>query len=132
MSWCEPAKSWHRLCVAAALPDTRLSRVCRYSYDPLDGLRNDQHHLVQGGQVALWSEQADAINVEQLFWPRAAAFAEVFWRGGRLGDGPDDRSFGEALPRLHDLRYRLVRRGVAAVPLQPHWCAIRPGECDAQ
>jgi hypothetical protein len=34
----------------------------------------------------------------------------------------------EALPRMHDIRYRMVDRGVQAVPLQPHWCALRPGK----
>lgn len=61
--------------------------------------------------------------------PRAAAAAEVFWTGGALADG--ERNIGEALPRLHDWRYRAVRRGVQAAPLQPYWCALRPGACDA-
>jgi hexosaminidase len=61
--------------------------------------------------------------------PRAAAAAEVFWTGGALADG--ERSVGEALPRLHDWRYRALRRGVQAAPLQPYWCALRPGACDA-
>lgn len=25
--------------------------------------------------------------------------------------------------------YRLVARGVKAIPLQPLWCALRPGQC---
>ena len=29
-------------------------------------------------------------------------------------------------------RYRLVRRGIKAVPLQPHWCALRPDACDME
>lgn len=35
-----------------------------------------------------------------------------------------------ALPRLHDVAYRFVQRGVKAVALQPQWCALRPGACD--
>lgn len=35
----------------------------------------------------------------------------------------------EALHRMHDVRYRMVSRGVRATPLQPHWCALRPGKC---
>jgi len=35
-----------------------------------------------------------------------------------------------ALPRLHDIAYRFVQRGVKATPLQPQWCALRPGACD--
>lgn len=34
----------------------------------------------------------------------------------------------EALARFQDMRYRLVSKGIRASPLQPHWCAIRPGE----
>lgn len=46
--------------------------------------------------------------------PRAAAAAEVFWTGTSRG------SVRDALPRLHDWRYRAVRRGIKASPLQPH------------
>lgn len=28
-------------------------------------------------------------------------------------------------------RYRMVQRGIRAIALQPHWCAVRPGLCDA-
>ena len=35
-----------------------------------------------------------------------------------------------ALPRLHEERFRMVHRGVNAIPLQPLWCALRPGLCD--
>lgn len=80
----------------------------------------------RAGQVAAWSEQIDETNLEQIFWPRAAAAAEVFWTGQAK-----ERDANEALPRLHDLRERMRRRGVKAVPLQPFWCALRPGECDA-
>lgn len=33
-----------------------------------------------------------------------------------------------ALPRMHDARYRMAERGIRAEPLQPEWCALRPGE----
>lgn len=38
----------------------------------------------------------------------------------------------DALPRLDELRYRMVQRGVRAIALQPEWCALRPGACNAQ
>jgi hexosaminidase len=80
------------------------------------------------------------MNLESVMWPRAAALAEVFWTGA--GDGKYPRSkliltsgditlmIGsvEAYPRMHDIRYRMVDRGVRAEPLQPHWCALRPGK----
>jgi hexosaminidase len=36
----------------------------------------------------------------------------------------------EALPRLHELRFRMVARGTQAIALQPKWCALRPGKCE--
>ncbi|OJA15839.1 hypothetical protein AZE42_12469 [Rhizopogon vesiculosus] len=36
----------------------------------------------------------------------------------------------EALPRLQDVRYRMVQRGLNPIRLQPKWCALRPNECD--
>lgn len=80
------------------------------------------------GQQLLWSEQASPENLDSIVWPRAASSAEVFWTGATL---PDDnlRDVSSALPRLHDVRYRMVRRGIRAIALQPHWCALRPGVC---
>jgi len=55
---------------------------------------------------------------------------QVFWTGATLPDG-NSHNVAEALPRLHDIRYRMVQRGVRAIPLQPEWCALRPNACDA-
>jgi hexosaminidase len=71
----------------------------------------------------LWAEQSDPSNLDPIVWPRAAAAAEVFWTG-------EGRNVTEALPRLHDIRYRMVQRGVRAIALQPLWCALRPYACD--
>jgi len=71
----------------------------------------------------LWSEQSDPANLDSIVWPRAATIAELFWSG----PGGDVRT---ALPRLHELAYRYVRRGVNAIALQPQWCALRPNACD--
>ncbi|POY75348.1 putative Beta-N-acetylhexosaminidase [Rhodotorula taiwanensis] len=112
-SWCDPFKSWQKA----------------YSFDPYHNLTKAQHRLVLGGETLLWSEQAGPENLDSIAWPRAAAAAEVFWTGGSLAEGR--RRLQEALPRLHDWRYRAVARGIQAIPLQPHWCALRPGACDA-
>lgn len=86
---------------------------------------------VRAGQQLLWTEQSGPQNLDSIVWPRAASSAEVFWTGETLPDGFNRiGNLSEALPRLHDLRYRLVQRGVDAIPLQPHWCALRPGVCD--
>ncbi|OAV99134.1 hypothetical protein PTTG_09171 [Puccinia triticina 1-1 BBBD Race 1] len=109
-SWCDPYKTWQKI----------------YSFDPYKNVAPAQHHQVLGGQALLWSEQTDEQNMDAIIWPRALATAEVYWTGntGRA------RSVTEALPRMHDMRYRIVQRGVRAAPLQPHWCAVRPGLCD--
>ena len=108
------------------------------------------------GQTSLWTEQVDETNLESIMWPRAAAFSEVFWTPpGQQGyphstcllscvsssrswpgaiRGPlsvaDSAGQLDALQRMQDLRYRLVSKGVQATPLQPHWCALRTGQCD--
>ena len=79
------------------------------------------------GQQLLWTEQSSPQNLDSIVWPRAASSAEV--TGATLPDG-NARNVSYALPRLHDMRYRMVRRGVSAIPLQPHWCALRPSLCE--
>ncbi|EJC97794.1 beta-hexosaminidase [Fomitiporia mediterranea MF3/22] len=111
-SWCDPFKTWQKA----------------YSFDPYANLTSEQKSLVLGGQQLLWTEQSAPQNLDSIVWPRAAASAEVFWTGGTLTDG--GLNVTEALPRLHEMRFRMVQRGVNAIPLQPEWCAIRPGECD--
>ncbi|GAA6035914.1 hypothetical protein JCM8097_005160 [Rhodosporidiobolus ruineniae] len=111
-SWCDPFKSWQKV----------------YSFDPLANLTASQYKLVLGGQSLLWSEQTSPENLDSQAWPRAAAAAEVFWTGGSLEGG--SRCVAEALPRLHDWRYRAVGRGIKAAALQPHCCALRPHLCD--
>ena len=84
--------------------------------------------------------QIDQTNLEVVAWPRAAVFAELFWTGpGPNGSYPRCEYTGpqlvadqriaslDATPRMHDMRYRLVDRGVNAEPLQAEWCALRPG-----
>ncbi|GAA5866419.1 hypothetical protein JCM1840_001311 [Sporobolomyces johnsonii] len=111
-SWCDPFKTWQKI----------------YSFDPFANLTESHRSLVMGGEALAWSEQISPTNLDSMVWPRAAAAAEVFWTGGSVDDGK--RSVSEALPRLHDWRYRAINRGVGAAPLQPHWCALRPGACD--
>ncbi|EIW81489.1 glycoside hydrolase family 20 protein [Coniophora puteana RWD-64-598 SS2] len=99
-----------------------------YTYDPLANLTESQQALVLGGQQILWAEQSAAQNLEPTVWPRAAASAEIFWSATQPGGIPLNGT--EALPRLQDLRYRMVQRGLNAIPLQPEWCSLRPHACD--
>ncbi|SCV68294.1 BQ2448_415 [Microbotryum intermedium] len=95
-----------------------------YSFDPYANITCSQRRLIMGGEALLWSEQSDGSNLDPTTWPRAAAAAEVFWTNNA------SRSAIEALPRLHDWRYRAVNRGVAAIPIGPEYCALRPGACN--
>jgi len=112
-SWCDPFKSWQKA----------------YTFDPLANLTESQIPLVLGGQQLLWTEQSTPENLDSIVWPRAAASAEIFWTGANLPDGTP-LSGVTALPRLHDLRFRLVQRGVRAIAIQPLWCALRDGSCN--
>ncbi|CAG8693811.1 8068_t:CDS:2, partial [Acaulospora morrowiae] len=106
-SWCDPYKTWQKI----------------YSYNLTTGLTDKEAKLVIGGEVLLWSEQSDPTNFERMLWPRSSAAAEVLW------SGVNKSSVVEALPRLHDWRFRMVKRGIQAEPLQPLWC-VKHGGCD--
>ncbi|KAL4249823.1 Beta-hexosaminidase [Abortiporus biennis] len=106
-SWCDPFKTWQK----------------SYSFDPFANLTAEESKLILGGQHLLWTEQSGPSNLDSIVWPRAASSAELYWSGA----GGDVSS---ALPRLHDLSFRLQQRGVNSIHLQPLWCALRPGVCD--
>ena len=111
-SWCAPFKTWARI----------------YDYDITFNLTAKEAKLVLGGEVALWSEQADPTVLDALLWPRSSALAESLWSGNR---GPNGlKRYAEALNRLNDWRYHLLARGINAEPLQPYWCLKHPGQCN--
>ncbi|KIK98528.1 glycoside hydrolase family 20 protein [Paxillus rubicundulus Ve08.2h10] len=111
-SWCDPFKTWSE----------------SYTFDPLANLTETQYELVLGGEQLLWAEQSGPQNLDPIVWPRAASSAEIFWSAKQ----PTGAALNvtEALPRLHDVRYRMVQRGLNPIPLQPQWCALRPNACD--
>ncbi|KAH8108516.1 N-acetylhexosaminidase [Phellopilus nigrolimitatus] len=112
-SWCDPFKSWQK----------------SYSFDPFANVTADSQALILGGEHALWTEQSGPQNLDPIVWPRAASGAEVFWTGATLPGGAP-RNGSSALPRLHDVSFRMRARGVNAISLQPLWCALRPNVCD--
>ncbi|KAK1282690.1 Beta-hexosaminidase 2 [Acorus calamus] len=111
-SWCGPFKTWQRV----------------YDYDITYNLTDAEAELVLGGEVALWSEQADQTVLDARLWPRASAMAETLWSGNR--DSTGKKRYAEATDRLNEWRYRMVGRGINAEPIQPLWCATRPGMCN--
>ncbi|KAL0911443.1 hypothetical protein M5K25_019585 [Dendrobium thyrsiflorum] len=113
VSWCGPFKTWQMI----------------YDYDILDGIEEEEEaRLVLGGEVALWTEQADGEVLDGRVWPRAAAMAEALWSGNR--DETGRKRYAEATDRLNAWRERMVWRGIKAEPIQPLWCRKNPGMCN--
>ncbi|KAH6953718.1 family 20 glycoside hydrolase [Ilyonectria sp. MPI-CAGE-AT-0026] len=111
--WCGPFKSWRLI----------------YSHDPTAGLSKEAAKRVLGGEMAVWSETIDAVNLDSLVWPRASAAGEVLW-SGRTDSGGQNRSQYDAAPRLAEMRERMVARGVRASPVQMPFCTQGDaGEC---
>jgi len=108
-SWCDPYKTWMTI----------------YSYDLCEGLSPSVcSSQVKGGEICLWSEQSDPENMDRMLWPRSSAAAEVLWSGQ---DG--SRQATDAVGRMFDIRFRLVKRGIHAEPIQPLFCARNPSLC---
>lgn len=103
--WCTPTKNWRLI----------------YSHDPADGLSDEEAKLVLGGEVAVWSETIDGVNFDSLVWPRASAAGEVLW-SGRIDENGQNRSQYDVMPRLAEMRERLVARGVGASPVAMIFC----------
>ncbi|WJX81053.1 Beta-hexosaminidase 1 [Trifolium repens] len=102
-----------------------------YTAEPLEGILKDaEKKLVLGGEVCMWGETADASDVQQTIWPRAAAAAERLW-------SPRDSTSARnatltALPRLQHFRCLLNGRGVAAAPVTNYYARRAPdgpGSC---
>lgn len=111
-SWCAPFKTWQTI----------------YNYDITYGLSEEKAKLVLGGEVALWSEQADPTVLDSRLWPRTSAMAEALWSGNR--DETGKKRYAEATDRLNEWRHRMVSRGIGAEPIQPLWCVRNPGMCN--
>jgi hexosaminidase len=99
-----------------------------YAYDPLTGVPANLTHLVLGGEVHIWSEQTDPVNIDKQVWPRACAAAEVLWSGAKDENG-QNRSQVTASPRLGEMRERLVARGIGAEPIQMPFCTQNGTRC---
>ncbi|KAK1401357.1 Beta-hexosaminidase [Heracleum sosnowskyi] len=111
-SWCAPFKTWQTI----------------YNYDITYGLNKEQAKLVLGGEVALWTEQADPTVLDSRVWPRASAMAEALWSGNVNESGM--KRYAEATDRLIEWRHRMVNRGIGAEAIQPLWCIRNPTMCN--
>ena len=106
LDYCNPLSNWRHV----------------YSYSPLEDIPEHQHHLVLGGEVHMWAEQTDGMNLDSNLWPRAAAAGEILWRG--KGEVSED-----VTRRLAEMREWLVMMGVGSGPVQVTWCLMNPGNC---
>jgi N-acetyl-beta-hexosaminidase len=59
----------------------------------------------------MWSEYVDATNFISRSWPRASAVAERAWSAADVTD------LADASDRLHELRCKLIKRGINAEPI---------------
>ena len=94
-----------------------------YQHDPLTNLSEDEAKNVLGGEVAVWSETIDPVNMDSIIWPRAGAAAEVLWSGRIDPATGQNRSQLDAAPRLNEMRERMVARGVRSSRIQMPWCS---------
>ena len=102
-----------------------------YSHDPTGGLTEEEAELVLGGEVTLWSETIDSVNLDNLAWPRASAAGEVLWSGRTDPATGQNRTQLDAAPRLSEFRERMVRRGVRSSPVYMTFCTqASPEECE--
>eukprot|EP00929_Paragymnodinium_shiwhaense_P026793 TRINITY_DN1584_c0_g1_i1.p1 TRINITY_DN1584_c0_g1~~TRINITY_DN1584_c0_g1_i1.p1 ORF type:complete len:276 (-),score=51.20 TRINITY_DN1584_c0_g1_i1:323-1150(-) len=67
--------------------------------------------LMAGIEACFWSEFIDNTNLLTTAWPRGAAVAERAWSAA------DVRDLEDAQVRLHELRCKLVKRGIQAAPI---------------
>jgi len=107
--YCSPLKSWREI----------------YSYDPTANLTAPQRALLEGGEVHMWGELTDPVNLDSKVWPRASAAAEIMWSGVTGFVGVDEG----VMRRLADLRERLVGWGYRANPVSMTWCLQNEGDC---
>ncbi|XP_016503177.1 beta-hexosaminidase 1 [Nicotiana tabacum] len=105
-----------------------------YYTEPLEGIKSiSAQKLVLGGEACMWGETADASDVQQTIWPRAAAVAERLWSDKEATSSTNTTS--AALQRLEYFRCLLTRRGVPAAPVTNFYARrppIGPGSCYEQ
>jgi len=113
-NWCAPYKEWqlqHQNNPLRILEERNLSNL------------EEAKANILGGEVALWTEQADSDSMMSRIEPRAAAYGEQLWRGPITG------GWLEAERRMVRHRVRLVDRGVGAETLTHGWCRQNEGKC---
>jgi len=113
-NWCTPYKQWQ----------------LQHQNDPLSILQSQNVNNLEeakanvlGSEVAMWTEQADGLNMMAKIEPRASAHGEQMWKG------PETGGWVEAERRLVVHRERLAARGINANTLTHGWCRQNEGKC---
>ena len=107
LDYCQPYHNWRSV----------------YTFDPLDGVSEHLHPGVEGGEVLMWTEQTDGIDLDFKLWPRTAAAAEVLWAGPRTKG-----QIADATWRLGHFRERLwLNHAIRSSPVQMTWCLMEGG-----
>ncbi|KAK6933242.1 Beta-hexosaminidase, eukaryotic type, N-terminal [Dillenia turbinata] len=105
-----------------------------YNAEPIEGINDiSKQELVLGGEVCMWGETADASDIQQTIWPRAAAAAERLWSRKEATAAINHTLV--TLPRLQYFRCLLARRGVPAAPVTNRYARNPPrgaGSCYEQ
>ena len=107
LDYCQPFHNWRTV----------------YTFNPLIGVSEHLQQGIEGGEVLLWSELTDPIDLDFKLWPRTAAAAEVLWSGPR-----EWGQIADATWRLGQFRERLVlNHGIASSSVQMTWCLMEGG-----
>ncbi|RMZ88899.1 hypothetical protein DV736_g3868, partial [Chaetothyriales sp. CBS 134916] len=107
LDYCQPYHNWRTV----------------YTFNPLEGVNESLHDGIEGGEVLMWSEQTDFVDLDVKLWPRTAAAAEVLWSGPRTRE-----QIAAATWRLGHLRERLwFDHRISSSPVQMTWCLMEGG-----
>jgi hexosaminidase len=100
-----------------------------YRQEPCCGVPDHLCPGILGGHGEMWGETVDASDLEQTVWPRLAAVAERLWAPRAVNDTAD------AHQRIREFRCLLLRRGIAAAPVDNKVARSAPpgpGSCLSQ
>jgi len=100
-----------------------------YANEPCNKVPDSTCGMILGGHGEMWGETVDGSDVQNTVWPRLAAIAERLWSPRSVSDTT------KALPRLEEFRCLLLKRGIAAAPVQnkdAREAPPGPGSCSAQ
>ncbi|XP_037045351.1 chitooligosaccharidolytic beta-N-acetylglucosaminidase-like [Bradysia coprophila] len=103
-NWCSPYSGWQE--------------IYANDFKTFDAYKSQ----ILGGEILLWTEQADDSALDGRLWPRGIALAERLW-------SDSSRTYRAIEPKMLLQRQRFVQNGISSEQLQPEWCLQNQGEC---